>query len=94
MYQRVYNQAQRVNGTHKQGHVSASYNHLVRLFGQPSPKDCGKVQVEWFLEGPEGAIYTLYDWKQTTPPVDTTTWNIGAHGPTGVEELIRHVTGS
>jgi hypothetical protein len=94
MYQRVYNQMHRADCTHKQGHVSAMYSQLVRLFGQPSLKDCGKVQAEWVLEGFEGAIYTLYDWKQPTPPVDTTTWNIGAHGPTGVEELIRHIEGA
>ena len=55
----------KVNGTHLQGHVNASYDELVAVFGKEhSDGDGYKVQAEWVLKFEDGTIATIYDYKE------------------------------
>jgi len=52
-------------GTSLQGYVSATYQQLVEILGQPTysnPSADGKVNTEWELMSEYGPV-TIYDWK-------------------------------
>ena len=70
---------QDAKGSCFQGYVSATYDHLVKLFGQPfGPSTDGKVQAEWIVKFENGSVATVYDWKRYGfPPTTTTTWHVG-----------------
>lgn len=54
------------NGTSLQGYVTASYDNLVAVFGEPNQSgDDYKVAFEWVLESVDGEIVTIYPWKNT-----------------------------
>lgn len=52
--------------TSLQTKVIARYSDLVALFGEPEDDDEYKVSGCWTIEGPEGAVLTIYDWKSTS----------------------------
>lgn len=54
-----------INGTSLKGHVTANYNKLVKLFGEPMESDGYKVSGEWVFTDDDGNVFTLYDWKST-----------------------------
>lgn len=75
-------------GSHLQGHFTATYNELVKVFGEPSYKGeeqggFDKVWTEWELsfDTDEGEVYaTIYDWKEDSPNASRTgpyRWHIG-----------------
>lgn len=68
-----------LSGTHLQGYVTASYDELVALFGEPEEGDGDKTQAEWDLEFWDGTVAAIYDWKSSVRPEFETTWNIGGH---------------
>jgi len=60
-----------MNFTSLQGHVPATYQRLVEVFGEPTyldPSDDGKVNTEWELTGynlfGDPMPVTIYDWKE------------------------------
>ena len=68
------------SGTHLQGHFTATYDELVKAFGEPTymaERDGGfdKVWTEWNLEfrvpDEDGdfdyVVATIYDWKEESP---------------------------
>ena len=61
------------------GTLNATYAQIVEIFGEPpvigSPD--GKVQVEWRIRFPGGAIVTIHDYKDYLPPQKITQWSIG-----------------
>ena len=60
----THNQAQiDINGTHLQGYVDAKYAELVSLFGKPTDGDGYKVDAEWMLRFEDGAVATIYNYK-------------------------------
>lgn len=77
---RVDNEAG-ISGTSLQGHFAASYDELVKVFGEPTKyEETGgydKVWTEWSLEfevqdedDPDDSYYvkaTIYDWKESSP---------------------------
>ena len=74
-----------VNGTCLQGYVTAHYEDLVAVFGQPkygphADMD-GKVTCEWvitFTEDGEKVVATIYDWKMGDTPIGREyDWHIG-----------------
>jgi hypothetical protein len=81
------------NGTHLQGYVSAGYDRLVELLGEPISGDVeDKVTTEWVLvfTGPEGerVTATLYDWKEYSLRCRQAArydWHIGGHDKRAVE---------
>lgn len=76
-------------GSSLQGHFRATYDELVKAFGEPTyraEQDGGfdKVWTEWRLEfanGRKEPVYaTIYDWKEDSPFTSRTglyTWHIG-----------------
>lgn len=85
-------------GTSLVGYFYAGYAQLQAALGDPLPEADGyKVSTEWCFEGPDGQVFTLYDYKETNlygddlPTVEEFralpgyTWHIGAHGEKSVE---------
>lgn len=66
-----------VNGTWLQGYITATYQHLLNLFGEPDLYVDNKVQVEWTLEY-DGTVITIYDYKNYgIDPKRNTNWHVG-----------------
>ena len=78
----------RTSGAHLQGHVNATYEELVRVFGEPNRESDGyKTDAEWAFtitrDGRE--VATIYNYKnginymgsQGIPVRKITRWNIG-----------------
>jgi hypothetical protein len=72
-------------GTSLQGYVKASYDQLVKVFGDPTYNETSgddKVDFEWVLKFNDGTEATIYNWKDydgglyamSTPDY---TWHIG-----------------
>ena len=77
-----------VCGSYLQGHQDASYDELVRLFGEPnSSGDGDKVRFEWVVSfdvnddgDPTFHTATIYDWKESSDAaryVSSYNWHIG-----------------
>lgn len=73
-------------GTSLQGHITATYDELVELFGKPHDFfDDFKCDAEWYVEFDDGTVATIYNWKNgrnyngpDAPAVEAiTAWNIG-----------------
>ena len=60
------NQEANVDGTCRQSEIQVAPARLVEVFGPPVVCDEYKVSGEYIFEGPEGEVFTLYDWKSTT----------------------------
>jgi hypothetical protein len=54
-----------VGGTHLQGYFNATYSELVDAFGEPEIMNNYKVSTEWAFSADNGAVFTLYDYKDT-----------------------------
>lgn len=90
MYKLIDNTAS-INGTSLQGYMKASYDDLVKAFGEPdfdSTRDgeSDKVHTQWALEfeNAEGdmIIATIYDWKEDSAynsRVGEYNWHIGGN---------------
>lgn len=89
------------NMTSLQGYVTASYDDLVELFGEPTYAGSydGKVDFEWVLtiEGPDCAhVATLYNWKDYDNGLEAQSnpfyeWHIGGHSSLVVSILQEHI---
>jgi hypothetical protein len=84
--------------TSLQGYITASYEDLVKVFGEPqydTPSGDGKVDVEWemnILDEDHNAIrpFTIYNWKdydagRTARSTPNYRWHIG--GTSGVVSM-------
>ena len=54
-----------VGGTFLQGYIKASYEQLVKTFGEPHDPDGDnyKTDVEWAFEFADCTVATIYNWK-------------------------------
>lgn len=77
-----------INGTHLQGYITADYDELTAVFGEPTSDGDGyKVDAEWDLVFADGTVATIYNWKnghnylgeEGLPPECITRWHIGGH---------------
>ena len=65
--------------------VRATVDQLISAFGEPS-MECNygedKVNFEWEMETDEGAVFTIYDWREGRSLYrdEYITWHIGAKG--------------
>ena len=75
-----------ISFTFRVGQVDASFDQLVRCFGEPHDEGDGyKTDVEWLLQFEDGTVATIYNWKDgpnylgaAGTPVDRIThWHIG-----------------
>ena len=76
-----------INGTSLKGYVTADYNVICRVFGEPTESDGYKVDAEWMIEFSDGKIATIYNWKNGKNYCgsaglnveDIKEWHIGGH---------------
>lgn len=79
------------SGTSFKGYLNATYNQLIKAFGEPTyPNESGdgKVQFEWVFEY-NGEPFTVYDWKTYDREYTInglTRWNVG--GSSNAERFI------
>jgi hypothetical protein len=71
----------RINGTSLKGYITATYEELVAVFGQPThgpdDREGDKVTCEWQLLFEDGTYATIYDWKTDYTPMGAYEWHIG-----------------
>ena len=88
-----------VGGTFLQGYIKASYEQLVKTFGEPHDPDGDnyKTDVEWAFEFADGTIATLYNWKNGKNYLgeaeglelnDSYEWNVGGNSDKAVAKLL------
>ena len=88
-----------VGGTFLQGYIKASYEQLVKTFGEPHDPngDNYKTDVEWAFEFADGTIATLYNWKNGHNYLgeaegleldDIYEWNVGGNSDKAVAKLL------
>ena len=86
-------------GTYLQGYIKASYEQLVKTFGEPHDPDGDnyKTDVEWAFEFADGTIATLYNWKNGKNYLgeaeglelnDIYEWNVGGNSDKAVAKLL------
>ena len=67
-----------IEGTSFKGTVSTTYDLLVSKLGEPrGPSADNKVKAEWIIEGEDGTVATIYDWKLDKIPTDLHEWHVG-----------------
>ena len=87
-----------VGGTFLQGYIKASYDQLVKTFGEPHDPDGDnyKTDVEWAFEFADGTIATLYNWKNGKNYLgaeglelnDIYEWHVGGFSEKAVAKLL------
>ena len=85
-------------GTFLQGYIKASYEQLVKTFGEPHDPDGDnyKTDVEWAFEFADGTIATLYNWKNGKNYLgaeglelnDIYEWHVGGFSEKAVAKLL------
>lgn len=83
----------KIVGTCLQGYITADFDELVAIFGEPEWVDSDKVDVEWILEFADGTVATIYNWKngpnylgdEGLPPEVNEDWHIGGRSQRAVE---------
>ena len=73
-----------INGTSLKGYLVASYDELVKAFGQPVFGG-DKVNVVWELQYEDGTVATIYDWKEPAVPMGRYAWHIGGKSQAAVD---------
>lgn len=51
------------DGSSLMGYVNAPYDKIVALLGKPTSGDGYKVDAEWVIQGRDGTVATVYNWK-------------------------------
>ena len=88
-----------VGGTFLQGYIKASYEQLVKTFGEPHDPDGDnyKTDVEWAFEFADGTIANLYNWKNGKNYLgeaeglelnDIYEWHVGGFSEKAVAKLL------
>ena len=88
-----------VGGTFLRGYIKASYEQLVKTFGEPHDPngDNYKTDVEWAFEFADGTIATLYNWKNGKNYLgeaeglelnDIYEWHVGGFSEKAVAKLL------
>ena len=88
-----------VGGTFLQGYIKASYDQLVKTFGEPHDPDGDnyKTDVEWAFEFADGTVATLYNWKNGKNYLgeaeglelnDIYEWHVGGFSEKAVAKLL------
>lgn len=89
-----------INGTHLQGYVTASYEVLCDIFGEPTDGDAFKIDAQWIVLFSNGVIATIYNYKNGhnycgaagIPVQQIKEWHVGGaskEAPKLVEQLVR-----
>ena len=63
--------------------ITATPQQLITILGEPNNNSGdGKVNMEWVCENNDGALITVYDWKENRPinNNEDIKWHIGGRG--------------
>lgn len=71
------------SGTGLVGYVSTTYDHLVEVLGEPHT-DYDKSTAHWNIQGKDGTVATIYDYKEYMTPKGEYLWHIGGHSDAAV----------
>lgn len=82
-----------INGTHLQGYVETTFEHLVELFGD-SLGGGDKTTQEWVVEFSDGTIATVYDWKEYETPMGMYHWHVGGTSKQALWNMEKAVKGN
>ena len=94
-----------ITGTSLQGYIEATYDDLVKAFGEPTfdstrGDEGDKVHTQWALEfeNEEGdlVVATIYDWKEENAynsRVGKYRWHIGGNSYAAVEAVTDYAEG-
>lgn len=74
-----------INGTSFKSYFNASYDELVKVFGEPTYFGGDKSTCGWDLEFEDGTIATIYDWKTQYTPLNEYNWHIGGFNNNAVK---------
>ncbi|SVB14296.1 uncharacterized protein METZ01_LOCUS167150 [marine metagenome] len=82
-------------GTSLMGHVTTTYDKLVKTFGMPDLEPGDKTTCEWHIEfmvydedeGEFPMYATIYDYKEDSTPYGEYRWHVGGHSNVA-EELV------
>ena len=87
-----------VGGTFLQGYIKATYDQLLKTFGEPHDPngDNYKTDVEWAFEFADGTVATLYNWKNGKNYLgaeglelnDIYEWHVGGFSEKAVAKLL------
>lgn len=80
-------------GSHLQGEITATYEELRALFGEPHEADQYKSDAEWNIRFGDGTYASIYNWKDGkaycgeagTPTEQITEWHVGGDTKRAVE---------
>jgi hypothetical protein len=83
------------SGTCLQGYISATFEELVAIFGEPGVGDEYKTDAEWIIEFEDGTVATIYNWKDGRnycgedglAVEDITDWHVGGFGQRAVDRV-------
>ncbi len=93
---RVLYELEAMRGTSLQGHLTASYTHLVGLFGDPLQGEGRKVDVQWIIETEVG-VGTIYNYnlsEQVEVIEDRTDWHVGGKDEETYRTIVEIVQGT
>jgi|TARA_A100001201_G_scaffold2068_2_gene5148 hypothetical protein len=88
-----------VGGTFLQGYIKATYEQLLKAFGEPHDPDGDnyKTDVEWAFKFADGTVATIYNWKNGHNYLgeaeglelnDITEWHVGGFNQKAVARVI------
>jgi len=91
-----------MNGSYKQGELHASYEEIVKSFGEPLAGDRYKTDAEWLIRFEDGELASVYNYKNGEayngkdgiPLDDIEDWSIGGFSPKVVQRIQQAVLGS
>jgi hypothetical protein len=83
------------NGCSRQGEITANYDELCKLFGEPTDGDGYKVDAHWGIRFEDGTIATVYNYKSGknyngrsgTPTEQITYWHIGGFSKAAADNV-------
>lgn len=85
-------------GTHLLTHIDVPFNRLVDVFGEPGPpSDPYKIDVEWFIQFADGAVATIYNYKDGSAYLeprgnavtDIRSWHVSGHDDRVIDRVTR-----
>ena len=81
-----------VSGTSLMGHVAATYDELVEVFGQPIDFEVDKTYNEWRVQL-EGHTVTVYDYHADGRSIEGYKWHVGGFEPIAVDLVEERLAG-
>jgi len=75
--------------------ISAPYDRIVSLFGEPDCFDSYKTDAEWIVQNKQGQVFCIYNYKdgknylgeEGTPTEEIEHWHIGGFSSHGLDGL-------